>query len=309
MRQSLSTLQKVKTGVHALQAVLIFVAACITIAVFTTGGGSTDGRTKWYFAVCWLSIPGIIYLVAVPIWSRAANIAKALWFAIVDVLFAIFWLSAFAAVLSWNNVGIAQGAEDKKIPKGEASCTTFAFGSEKKCKLSYTASSFGVVIFITFLASAGISIFYTIKAKKNPELDDPWLAPQSSQKYKPTGMSDMENGQKDPVWDSNTQDLDGHHDGDSDDERLGGGHGYNGEPDQGHPGRPVNWGQGPFDDSNAAPSYQDTEYRGASNYQPPSAMSPTSMYSSQNRDPPDYSTARTGRSGGGYSFSAPHADA
>jgi hypothetical protein len=50
MRQSLSTLQKVKTGVHVAQGIFIFVAACLTIAVFTTGGGQTDSRTKWYFA-------------------------------------------------------------------------------------------------------------------------------------------------------------------------------------------------------------------------------------------------------------------
>ena len=45
MRQSLSTLQKVKTGIHTLQALLIFVAACITIAVFTQKG-KTDGAIK-----------------------------------------------------------------------------------------------------------------------------------------------------------------------------------------------------------------------------------------------------------------------
>jgi hypothetical protein len=39
-------------------------------------------------------------------------------------------------------------------------------------------------------------------------------------------------------------------------------------------------------------------------------MSPADMYNPQNRDPPDYGgTTRSGRSGGGYSFSTPHADA
>lgn len=96
--------------------------------------------------VCWISIPFIVYLAVVPIWSRAAIVAKALYFAIADVLITIFWLSAFASVLSWNNSGILQGTIDKKIPKNEASCKNFAYGSEKKCKLSYSASSLGVVI-------------------------------------------------------------------------------------------------------------------------------------------------------------------
>ncbi|KIW09258.1 uncharacterized protein PV09_00180 [Verruconis gallopava] len=308
MRQALSTLQKVKTGVHTLQALLIFVAACITLAVFVQQG-STDGRTKWFFAVCWLSIPALIYLVAVPIWSRAANVAKAMWFAIVDVLFAIFWLAAFAAVLSWNRDGTIQGAKDKKIPTDQANCTTFAYGTEKKCSLSYSASSVGVVIFLLFLISSGISIFYTVKVKKNPQMDDPWLAPESAQPYKPA-MNDAELGDpKDPVWDANTQDIDGPHDADSDDGRMDGRHYGTDTEDGRHPGQPVQWGgHGPFDDAHAVPPYEDTEYRGASSYQPPSALSPTNVYSPQNRDAPEYGSSRS-RQTGGYSFSAPHTDA
>jgi hypothetical protein len=121
-------------------------------------------------------------------------------------------------------------------------------------------------------------------------------------------MDDAEHGRsKDPVWDTNTQDLEGRHDEDSDDERLGGPN-YGTTADDGqHPGRPVSW-TGPFDDSHAAPPYDETEYRGASSYQPPSAMSPTSVYSPHNRAPTDYGSSRS-RQGGGYSFSNPHADA
>jgi hypothetical protein len=50
MRQKLSTLQKVKTGVHTVQALAIFIAACLTIAVFVQKG-KTDGRSKWFFVV------------------------------------------------------------------------------------------------------------------------------------------------------------------------------------------------------------------------------------------------------------------
>lgn len=42
------------------------------------------------FAQCWLSIPALIYLVAVPMWIRAENLAKALLFASVDTLFAVW---------------------------------------------------------------------------------------------------------------------------------------------------------------------------------------------------------------------------
>jgi hypothetical protein len=50
MRQEISGLQKVKSGIHTAQALLIFVIACITIAVFT-GSGKTGGGSKWLFAV------------------------------------------------------------------------------------------------------------------------------------------------------------------------------------------------------------------------------------------------------------------
>jgi hypothetical protein len=51
MRQNLSVLQKAKTVIHVIQALLIFIAACISIAVFTGGPGHTDGRSKWFFAL------------------------------------------------------------------------------------------------------------------------------------------------------------------------------------------------------------------------------------------------------------------
>jgi hypothetical protein len=54
MRQEISTLQKVKTGIHTAQALLTFIVACITIAVFT-GSGKTGGGSKWLFAVASLS--------------------------------------------------------------------------------------------------------------------------------------------------------------------------------------------------------------------------------------------------------------
>lgn len=42
--------QRAKNGVHALQALLIFIAAAMMIAVFTKGG-QNDGRLRFYFAL------------------------------------------------------------------------------------------------------------------------------------------------------------------------------------------------------------------------------------------------------------------
>jgi hypothetical protein len=50
MRFDLSGLQKAKMAIHTVQAILLFVAACITIAMFTKEGHS-DGRGKWFFTL------------------------------------------------------------------------------------------------------------------------------------------------------------------------------------------------------------------------------------------------------------------
>jgi hypothetical protein len=44
-----SYIQKCKVGLHALQAVFIFVAGCLTISVMTKG--DIGGATRYYFAM------------------------------------------------------------------------------------------------------------------------------------------------------------------------------------------------------------------------------------------------------------------
>lgn len=44
-----SYIQKVKVGLHFAQAIFIFVAGCLTIAVMTRG--NIGGPTKYYFAM------------------------------------------------------------------------------------------------------------------------------------------------------------------------------------------------------------------------------------------------------------------
>ena len=42
--------QRAKKGIHALQALIIFIGALITIAIFTKGGQG-DGRINYYFVL------------------------------------------------------------------------------------------------------------------------------------------------------------------------------------------------------------------------------------------------------------------
>jgi hypothetical protein len=50
MRVPQSYIQKCKVAMHCFQAVFVFVAACLTIAVMTKDG-EVDGATKYFFAM------------------------------------------------------------------------------------------------------------------------------------------------------------------------------------------------------------------------------------------------------------------
>ena len=78
----------------------------------------------------------------VPVWPRAKRFANAYAFAALDVFSTIFWLSAFASVIAWNNAGKSAGAQKKKLP-APGNCTTFDYGSERKCKLSGATAGLG----------------------------------------------------------------------------------------------------------------------------------------------------------------------
>ena len=71
--------------------------------------------------------------------------ANAFALAAVDILYTIFWFSAFIAMAVWVVQGQKQGAKEKNIG-GSGNCTTFAFGTEKKCELAKATIGLGVVI-------------------------------------------------------------------------------------------------------------------------------------------------------------------
>ncbi|KAK2805560.1 hypothetical protein FQN50_006187 [Emmonsiellopsis sp. PD_5] len=161
---------RVKTLLHAFQAFVIFLAWAFTIAVFTRDG-ATDGRTAWYFALCWFTIPALIYLAAVPMWPRTRRFGNAYAFAAIDVLFSILWFSAWVAVASYVGAGKSKGESDQKDEKDEkkkkTGCDAFAYGSPGKCKLSTGTIILGVVIFLLFLTTAYMSIRNLLEYRRN----------------------------------------------------------------------------------------------------------------------------------------------
>ena len=69
---------------HALQAVFIFVAGCLTISVMTKG--DIGGATRYYFAMV-STENWSLNLLMVPMWSRTKKFANAYAFLGVDLLY------------------------------------------------------------------------------------------------------------------------------------------------------------------------------------------------------------------------------
>jgi translocation protein SEC72 len=140
---------RTKNLIHGVQGFIIFLAWALTIAVFTKGDG-IDGRSAWYWALCWLSIPGLIYLVAVPMWPRARRFGNVYAFATVDCLYAILWFSAWICVASYVAQGKAEGKSDSDSDKNtddkKSGCDAWKYGNASKCKISTATVILGVVI-------------------------------------------------------------------------------------------------------------------------------------------------------------------
>jgi len=110
---------------------------------------------------CWLTIPILIYLVMVPMWSRARRFSNVYAFAALDSLSVVLWLSAWAAVASYVASGKGQG-DNKK----ESGCDNFKYGSPGRCKLSEATIVLGVIIMLLFVGTAFISFRSVLHFKR-----------------------------------------------------------------------------------------------------------------------------------------------
>ncbi|GJC82064.1 hypothetical protein ColLi_04902 [Colletotrichum liriopes] len=93
---------RIKLGLHIGQFVLSFVIWALEIAVFRADNAKIVGNNGWTFGVCFLSLPAWIYLIMAPRWPRTRKLANPYAMAIVDGVFTIIWLSAFASQAAYN---------------------------------------------------------------------------------------------------------------------------------------------------------------------------------------------------------------
>ncbi|KAL2868090.1 uncharacterized protein BJX67DRAFT_60688 [Aspergillus lucknowensis] len=193
---------RTKNFIHGLQGFLIFLAWALTIAVFTKGGG-VDGRTGWYFALCWFTIPALIYLVAVPMWPRARRFGNVYAFATVDCLYALFWFTAWVCIASYVAQGKSEGKdkEDKDENQdnkddNKSGCDNWKYGSASKCNISTATCILGVAIFLLFVGTAYMSFRNVMHFRQTGTLpdavSDPTFAAQSKAAFSSNPAQDFE---------------------------------------------------------------------------------------------------------------------
>ncbi|KAK5017907.1 hypothetical protein LTR39_001288 [Cryomyces antarcticus] len=149
----------------------------------------------------------------VPMWTRTVRFANAYVYAAVDILFAIFWFSAFVAVAAWNSAGIRQGAADAKLDASVGDCSTFAWGPEDKCNLSRATPPYpraerlvdrltphGATYSLSFLLTSALSVHLALRARAADPL------PFGPNTYA-TDPTDPDAHAKD-VWSADTAELD-----------------------------------------------------------------------------------------------------
>ncbi|KAK0664014.1 hypothetical protein QBC41DRAFT_21460 [Cercophora samala] len=129
-----------KLAFHIAQIVFAFVLWCLEIAVFRADSAKIVGNNGWTFAVFFLTVPAWIYLIGAPRFPRTRKIANPTVMVLVDVIFTIIWLSAFATQAAYNSSGLC----------GDV------------CGISKAIVGMGVFVFLFFCGTTFLSI-WTLK--------------------------------------------------------------------------------------------------------------------------------------------------
>ena len=92
---------------------------------------------------CWCCIPALIYQTASPVFRRIRRFSNAYVHAVIDIVYTILWLAAFACLVAW----VEQGSHAAKDWKSKDNlCEKFAWGPVSKCKLGQDAWILGFII-------------------------------------------------------------------------------------------------------------------------------------------------------------------
>ncbi|KAK4143724.1 uncharacterized protein C8A04DRAFT_37148 [Dichotomopilus funicola] len=228
---------------HGLQILFGFVSWALAIAVFRDDKSRIVGNNGWTFGVFLLSVPAWIYLIMSPRFPRTRKLAEPHAMVVVDAVFTVVWLSAFATQASYNTANLCGNA----------------------CNLSKAIVGLAVFVFLFFCATTFLSI-WTLKyyqwnnrlpgydrAQIGSQNIDPdkaafSLAPHDEESYAPVNINDHDHD----------HDND-HHD---DTSHYGGGRSDYSDPYGGSGLNPAaSQVGGPAGGSTVGSSYQDNPFR------------------------------------------------
>jgi len=142
--------QSIKLGIHCVQSALILFTWILEIVVFRNAT-AINAETGWYFGLCFLTIPAIIYLTMTVRYPQTRKYANPYALATVDGIYCIMWLTGFAAQASYNHAETGTGKDEKRDCTGA-------------CGASSAIVGLGVIIWllwvVTFVMScAGVFIY------------------------------------------------------------------------------------------------------------------------------------------------------
>ncbi|KAF4582163.1 chaperone-binding protein [Ophiocordyceps camponoti-floridani] len=131
---------RTKLVLHTLQMLLVFTIWCLEIAVFVGKGAKIVADNAFTFTMCFVSIPAWLYLLMAPRFDRGRRFAEPRAMLVIDVLFTILWLAAFATQAAYNTANLCG----------------------QRCNLSKGIVGLGIFTTLLFAATSLISA-YTLK--------------------------------------------------------------------------------------------------------------------------------------------------
>lgn len=131
-------------------------------------------------------------------WSRARRFANRFAYAAIDILYTVLWLAGSIAVGVWQSSGTKNASDNTNGKAQGGGCSNFAYGSEAKCETAKATVGFGVIVFLLFGVTSGLSIHAIMQYGKSG------IMPNSK-------VSDPVDDPNKDAWSTNTDDLDPHH--------------------------------------------------------------------------------------------------
>ncbi|KAF7927488.1 uncharacterized protein EAE98_005870 [Botrytis deweyae] len=157
MEFSIHNLQKYKLAVHIVQLAMAVVIWVLDIIVMRSTA-TVDGRLGWNFGYTFLVLPAVIYLTMTVRFPRTRKFANPYALLVIDLVWCVMALSAFAAVANWNSTG--------KCGSG--------------CKVSKAVVGLGVFLWLFWILSTAMSFYGLVYYKREGYLPGASRAPNNA---------------------------------------------------------------------------------------------------------------------------------